>query len=481
MSTWIRKVVTATAAILALALLLPAPASAQSPANCNANLLDESISRSTDTAMAGQIVTYLGTATDRTKNPAGCSTDPLDPAFDPNCQVGCDVLDLTADFCCPGPTGNPPMPPDPLCTNIVTNRNVPAQDATVSFGICSGGTVVCRFTGLPGDCPVGETCGQFPCTMPNIVGIATAGVFGTGFLDDGHRSPFTIDKTIAVEIVTTTTTTTTSTTTSTTSTTTTTSSTTTTTTTTTTTSTTSTTTTTTSTTSTTTTLPTQVDYSCYQIPHKNSVKPPIVVTLEDRFGTTTVTSASFHELCAPTNKNDDNPGADTLPGHLLAFPITKTTDALTLPKGLSIDYQFGTLTADLGAQSLLMVPAGKSLTAPAPAPPADIRHYQCYKLTNVGGDRTAKGVSVVDQFTAPNGITVDVSKRGPWRLCVPVSKNGEAPDAVADRNDLLCNATANDALPFGEFDAFVGTQFFASRKVIGTQYDLLCMPASTTP
>src|SRR5262245_7861500 len=40
MWTWIRKVVTATAAILALTLLLAAPASAQQmPPGCNANLL----------------------------------------------------------------------------------------------------------------------------------------------------------------------------------------------------------------------------------------------------------------------------------------------------------------------------------------------------------------------------------------------------------------------------------------------------------
>jgi hypothetical protein len=45
MYTCIRKVLTASAAILALALLLPASASAQNPGNCNANLLDNHFQR----------------------------------------------------------------------------------------------------------------------------------------------------------------------------------------------------------------------------------------------------------------------------------------------------------------------------------------------------------------------------------------------------------------------------------------------------
>ena len=207
MSTWIRKVVTATATILALALLLPAPASAQSPANCNANLLDETISRSTATAGAGDIVTYGVTATDRSLNPPACT-----PGVPP-CQVGCDIVVTTASFCCPDATGNPPTPPSPLCTTLVTNLSVPAQDNTVVFGICAVSGVICRFQ--PTDCPgPGDSCGPFPCTMPNIVGDATSGVFGNGTLNDGFDSPFEIDKTIAVAITTTTTTTSTSTSTS---------------------------------------------------------------------------------------------------------------------------------------------------------------------------------------------------------------------------------------------------------------------------
>lgn len=166
--------------------LAPRLASAQSPADCNANLLDESISRSTDTAVAGQTVTFTVTAVDRTRLPPGCATG------DPTCQIGCDVLDVTADFCCPAVNGQPATPPNALCTNLVTMQDIPATDAVAVFG-------------------------PFPCVMPDVgPGSATAAVTGNGLLDDGFQSPFQIDKTIAVSIVTTTTTTSTSTSTSTT-------------------------------------------------------------------------------------------------------------------------------------------------------------------------------------------------------------------------------------------------------------------------
>src|SRR4030095_17186697 len=86
MGTCIRKVVTATAAILALALLLPAPASAQSPANCNANLLDQTISRfpPDPTALPGDVIQYLIVAVNRSLQPPAC-----DPA-DPHCHARCE-------------------------------------------------------------------------------------------------------------------------------------------------------------------------------------------------------------------------------------------------------------------------------------------------------------------------------------------------------------------------------------------------------
>jgi hypothetical protein len=174
--------------LVCLGGLAPQLASAQTPANCNANLLDESISAVPTTAGAGDTVNYLVIVTDRSVLPPGCTPGA------PGCQVGCNVLNVTADFCCPNAAGDPAIPPpNALCTNLVTDVDIAANDAFAVFG-------------------------PFPCIMPNVVGGATAAVVGNGFLDDGFDSPFDIFKTIAVAITTTTTTTSTSTTTTSTST-----------------------------------------------------------------------------------------------------------------------------------------------------------------------------------------------------------------------------------------------------------------------
>jgi hypothetical protein len=218
------------------------------------------------------------------------------------------------------------------------------------------------------------------------------------------------------------------------------------------------------------------DYDCYQTPRKNTLKPPPVVTLVDRFGSSTSTVVNYHRLCAPADKNGDNPTAPSNPAHYVAGTLTKTSGSIAQPKGLHIDYQFGTLTADLSNPTFLFLPASKSLTSPPPAPPTGLRHLQCYRLTNVKGDRTGSG-TVIDQFTSAAGVPFSLVKAGPWRLCVPVDKNGEDPSAPSDLTDnLLCNTPTTPA--FGQFDVFVSTQFSTDFELIGTQYDDLCMPAT---
>jgi hypothetical protein len=87
-------------------------------------------------------------------------------------QIGCNTLDVTANFFCPGPTGQP----NGTSTNLFTNLDIPANDALAVFG-------------------------PFPCVMPDIdPEDATAQVVSTGTLDDGNLSPFLIRKEIVVQI-----------------------------------------------------------------------------------------------------------------------------------------------------------------------------------------------------------------------------------------------------------------------------------------
>jgi hypothetical protein len=157
MCTCIRKVVPACAAIFVLMLMLPASASAQTPPTCNANLLDITISRSTLAARPGETVTYTVNVINRSVSGA---------------QIGCNVLDVTANFFCPGPTGAPDGP----STNLFTTLDIPANNVLTVYG-------------------------PFQCVMPNIApGVAFAAVRGPGFLDDGITSPFLINKDIGVII-----------------------------------------------------------------------------------------------------------------------------------------------------------------------------------------------------------------------------------------------------------------------------------------
>src|SRR5262249_10275264 len=146
---------------------------------------------------------------------------------------------------------------------------------------------------------------------------------GFAFLDSQGQP---ID-TCGCATTTTTSTTTSTTSTTTTSTTTTTTPTTTTTTTTTTSTTTSTTTTTTSSTTTTTT-PIEIlslHYDCYQMRGANLPTPKPVVMLQDVFGTYKATLDRGHRLCAPTNKNGEDPAAPQRPEHLTGYDFVNVT------------------------------------------------------------------------------------------------------------------------------------------------------------
>jgi hypothetical protein len=337
------------------------------------------------------------------------------------CQIGCNTSNVSAEFRCPDATGQPNGPP---ISPLFTMADIAANDTLMQFG-------------------------PFPCTMPNIgPGTATAGVFGGGNLDDGTGpgggpSPFIIDKTIAVIIVTTTTSTSTSTSTSTT--------------------------TSSSTTSTTTstTIPLQ-HYDCYETPRAGI--PVQNVTLVDRFGTTSDRITTIIRLCAPADKNGEQPGAEGDPLHYAEGAISRTA-GFVKRTGVVADTQFGMYTMDVVAPSALLLPASKGLSGFLP--PLDGEHFQCYRLTNVKGP-APKGIHVTDQFVT--GLSVDVNARGPDRLCVSAQKNGEGTLTV---NALMCLRTKNDALPFAKQDVFLTTQF-GQKKAQITQFDELCVPATVT-
>ena len=150
-------------------------------------------------------------------------------------------------------------------------------------------------------------------------------------------------------------------------------------------STTTTSTTTTTTTSTTTTTLVPDHFSCYEIlPTKFTSIPG--VTLVDQFASTVATVTKPHFLCAPADKNNEDPGAETHPDHLTAY-IVRNASVKKLNQ--TIVNQFGTILLDVIKPDLLMVPSAKAVppatqSPPAPTNPA-VDHFQCYKVKRSKG------------------------------------------------------------------------------------------------
>jgi hypothetical protein len=221
--------------------------------------------------------------------------------------------------------------------------------------------------------------------------------------------------------------------------------------------------------------PVEPHFNCYEIVRSNIPDIPGVV-LEDRFGTTTVTVKEPKRLCAPADKNGEDPAAPLLPDHLAAYTIDRTAGSFVQQKGLQISNQLGVFTANLSRQKVVMTPSAKSLMPPPPPPlvASPLRHFQCYSLRGVKGSANIDGIPVEDQFAA---FTVGLSKRGPFRLCVPVNKNGQDPTAPMDPRALFCNRKRNDTWPFPELDLFITNQFGPAPIRI-TRYEDLCVPST---
>jgi len=213
----------------------------------------------------------------------------------------------------------------------------------------------------------------------------------------------------------------------------------------------------------------------------NLRQPKPVVTLQDVFGVYTATLDRGHRLCAPTNKNGEDPIAPQRPEHLTGYDFVNVVPNLPGPNDVQVDNQFGTYTVDVRTPVRLLVPTAKSLVAPPPGQiPSGIRHFLCHDLAGVQGPRPA-GISVQSQFAAN---IVAVTNLNAAKLCAPVSKNGGDPDALMDPTFLLC-LRATERNGFGTLNVFLNNQFgpsttqFTSKPFI-TQYDELCVP-STLP
>ena len=217
-------------------------------------------------------------------------------------------------------------------------------------------------------------------------------------------------------------------------------------------------------------------YGCYEIkPFSFAVITN--VTLVDQFGSSTATVGRPNKLCAPADKNDEDPTAPTDPDHLTAYALHSPTLKVLNQR---IVNQFGTVVVDVLRPALLMVPSAKSLVAPAPPAPLNpaVDHFQCYKVRRSRGTPTfqkRKDVKIDDQFGT--GL-IDVL--APRYLCAPVNKNNDEPGAELHTNHLLCYKVRGRA-PFTTKPVWIGNQLGPISAGRLTRRQEFCVPSLKNP
>jgi len=209
-------------------------------------------------------------------------------------------------------------------------------------------------------------------------------------------------------------------------------------------------------------------FQCYDL--RNVRFPTRTVTLTDAFGTRTAEVRRATDLCAPADKNGEDPDAPGDGNHLAAYQLKN--GPFTPIRGQVVTNQFGNLTLDIRQQRSLLVPSSFSDSGPPSSPDgAFLSHFSCYdvRVTNRTPAFAPRTVSVQTAFD-----DVDVTLRKPTRLCVPTSKNGETPNAPTFPESLLCYQTRVKgafALP-----GFFANQFGEQANTLRQRRDF-CVPS----
>jgi hypothetical protein len=208
---------------------------------------------------------------------------------------------------------------------------------------------------------------------------------------------------------------------------------------------------------------------CYEIKRFSFARR--MIDVEDRFFDGPVTLRTPSHLCAPADKEDEDPNAPLDPEHLMGFPARGTTGKVL---NQTVTNQFGTLTLDLRRRSHLFVPTAKSLAAqPPPLVNPIIDHFQCYRVRRSRGSASFSrivGVKVDDQFG-----TAFMDLIRPRFVCLPANKADEDPTAPGHPQGFLCYKTRQQA-PFGDAFPFVNNQILAQQVEIIRRFEL-CVPS----
>jgi hypothetical protein len=210
-------------------------------------------------------------------------------------------------------------------------------------------------------------------------------------------------------------------------------------------------------------------FQCYDL--RNAPFQRRSVTLTDVFGTRTTEVRRAIDLCAPADKNGEDPNAPGNANYLAAYQLKNGPFAPI--SGQLVTNQFGSITLDIRQQRSLLVPSRFSDSGPpSSSPDGTLSHFTCYdvRVTNRTPRFAPRTVSV------QTGIDdLDVLVRKPTQLCVPANKNGEAPGAPSLPESLLCYQTKVRASALS-LPAFIANQFGQQTNTLRQRGDF-CVPS----
>lgn len=223
-------------------------------------------------------------------------------------------------------------------------------------------------------------------------------------------------------------------------------------------------------------------FSCYNLDIFNPPQLSAYLTLFpliDRFGVHSAWVKKPERLCAPTNKNGEDPGAPSHPVHLESYPFHYMQTTFLGAEGLLVEDQFGINAVNVVKADWLFVPTTKQLTPlPPPLAPDDppVDHFICYRIKPyLGGNfpwippTPAPAVSVVDQFASWN-----VRLRARW-FCTPVNKIGEDPSAPMHPDQLTCYQIKMP-LQLVNQQVWIANQFGNGHQEVNKR-QVLCVPS----
>jgi len=216
-------------------------------------------------------------------------------------------------------------------------------------------------------------------------------------------------------------------------------------------------------------------FQCYGVKPGKTTKQTL--QLCDVYGSRSVQVQDLDQLCAPANKNGEDPTAPQHPTHLAEYDI-KPQNIPRQDRILNqvLVNQFGTANVDLVSRRAILVPTAKSLTGPPSSPVGSFLDLLCYDVKQSDGMKQENPgtVSVVTQFG-----TAAVTVKKPHRLCVPATECVQGSFA-ATTSGLLCYQTKSKG-NIGKPNAFIENGISGSTVVTVGQRHELCVPTEVNP